>query len=130
MGSVIAVIELAAGRVAYFDPVSRIHLTLGRKKAEIYSYMNTTELKKAVKNGALKIYSGSLEVEPVEPEYVAPAVKKETVKESKKEVTKEKPVEEVKAEVIKEEVTEKVEEVVEEDKKDTKKKATKKKTSK
>lgn len=57
----IAKVRLAPGQAGYYDEVSGIYLTIVDHTAEVYSHMNTTNLKRAVKNGKIYVASGSLE---------------------------------------------------------------------
>ena len=62
MSRVIATIRLAMGRVAYYDELTRIHLTIDNPIQEIYEGMNLTNIRKGVKNKSLTLLSGSLDV--------------------------------------------------------------------
>lgn len=59
---VIGIVRLGPGRVGYFDELTRIHLTLASPEKPVFNSMNTTNLKKAVKFGSLKLVSGTLDV--------------------------------------------------------------------
>lgn len=60
MAQVIGVIKLAPGEVGFYDEISKIHLTMSRPKAEVYDYMNTTKLIRAVRSKVLILVAGSL----------------------------------------------------------------------
>lgn len=128
MGTIIAVVELAAGRVAFFDPISRVHLTLSNKQSVIYSHINTTAIKRAVKNGTLKLVQGSLEVEaPVQEKPKAKTAPAEVTPQPLIEVKEEiQSVDQVVEETIEEAVQEVKQEVVEETEATPKKKSKKK----
>jgi hypothetical protein len=70
---VIGTVRLAPGKVGYFDQVTRIHLTISSPEKQVTDTMNTENLKRAVKTGAIKLVSGSLNSETVSPA-VEPAV--------------------------------------------------------
>ena len=57
---VIGVVGLARGNVAFYDPITKIHLTLAQPQACVWNYMNTIGLKKAVRGKAIVIVSGYL----------------------------------------------------------------------
>lgn len=57
---VIATIKLAAGRVGFYDPLSRIHLTLGRPTAHVYAGTNCASLRRNVKAGVIRLVNGTL----------------------------------------------------------------------
>ena len=59
----IAIVKLGIGQVAFFDPLTNIHLTLGQPSAEIFDYMNTTRIKRAVSNKILNLVTGSFDVD-------------------------------------------------------------------
>lgn len=124
MSKVIATVRLAAGRVAYYDDLTRIHLTINNPMASITENMNLTKLKKAVRNKSLTLVSGSLEqeVNVDTNKYVAvPETKKgkqqkvEPIEEivQKIEVPKEEPIKEIVEEPDKS-VEDSIEETVEE----------------
>jgi len=123
MANVIAEIRLAPGEVGYYDDYSRIYLNSARPTAKIYAGTNTTQIRKSIRSGRLRLISGSLNAAPAkaEPKPVKPEVKEEAAEavEEVKEETAE-AVEEVKEEAaeaveeVKEEATEAVEEVKEE----------------
>lgn len=57
---VIATIKLAPGQVGFYDPLSRIHLTLGNPVATVYSGTNCAALRRNVKSGIIRILDGTL----------------------------------------------------------------------
>lgn len=98
---IIAEIRLAPGEVGYYDDYSRIYLSTAKPSAYIYSGMNTTQIRRSIRSGRLRLVSGSLfgqaiqkeaapEVKPSAPKKEAPAPKEEP----KSEVVVEAPVEE------------------------------------
>lgn len=77
MANVIAEIRLAPGEVGYYDDYSRIYLSTSRPTAKIYAGTNTTQIRKSIRSGRLRLISGSLspsaapakeEVKPVAPQ--------------------------------------------------------------
>ena len=60
MRKVIARVKLNPGQGGYFDPISRIHLTHGDPEKDIYSDMNVSGIKAAVRNKRISLVSGSL----------------------------------------------------------------------
>lgn len=66
MKEVIATIKLAPGRVGFYDELSRIHLTLGMPSATVYSGTNCARLRRAVRDGVIRLIDGTLG-EPVPP---------------------------------------------------------------
>ena len=56
---IIAKIRLAKGEVAFYDELSRIHLTLSRPTADVYDYMNTAALRRAVMNKRITLVAGT-----------------------------------------------------------------------
>ena len=60
MREVIATIKLAAGRVGFYDELSRIHLTLGAPTAHVYSGTNCARLRRAVRDGVIRLIDGTL----------------------------------------------------------------------
>ena len=90
---IIAEIRLAPGEVGYYDDYSRVYLSTTKPVAKIYAGMNTTQIRKSIRSGRLRLISGSL-FGP------APAV------EPKVEPKKEKPIEVKTAEPAKEEPVE------------------------
>ena len=57
---IIRIIKLSQGEVAFYDELSRIHLTISRPQANIYDYMNTSALKRAVANKKIVLVAGTL----------------------------------------------------------------------
>ena len=100
MATVIAEIRLAPGEVGYYDDYSRIYLNSARPTAKIYAGMNTTQIRRSIRSGRLRLISGSLnpeikqEEKPVKP---APKAEKPVIKD---EVKTENIPEEVPAEPI------------------------------
>lgn len=80
MANVIAEIRLAPGEVGYYDDYSRIYLNSARPTAKIYAGTNTTQIRKSIRSGRLRLISGSLNAAPVkaEPRPVKPEIKEET----------------------------------------------------
>jgi hypothetical protein len=60
MNNVIATIKLAPGRVGFYDELSRVHLTLGAPTAVIYSGTNCARLRRAVRDGVIRLVDGTL----------------------------------------------------------------------
>jgi hypothetical protein len=60
---VLGIVRLAPGRVGFFDEYTRIHLTIASPEKPVIEGMNTTNLKRAVKSGSIKLVSGSLDPE-------------------------------------------------------------------
>ena len=56
----IATVRLAPGRAGFYDPLSRVHLTVGRPKATIYSGTNCASLRRNVKAGVIRLEEGTL----------------------------------------------------------------------
>ena len=56
----IAKIALAPGQVGYYDQYSRIHLTLGKPEAIIYSGTNCAQIRRSIKAGTIRLVSGTL----------------------------------------------------------------------
>ena len=103
MATVIAEIRLAPGEVGYYDDYSRIYLNSARPTAKIYAGMNTTQIRRSIRSGRLRLISGSLnpeikqEEKPVKP---APKAEKPEIKN------------EVKTENVQEEISKPVEPAV------------------
>ena len=57
---IIATIHLAPGRVGFYDPLSRIHLTLSHPETYVYSGTNCASLRRNVKSGVIRILEGTL----------------------------------------------------------------------
>ena len=72
MANVIAEIRLAPGEVGYYDDYSRIYLSTARPTAQIYAGTNTTQIRKSIRSGRLRLVSGSLNA-PAKSEEEAPA---------------------------------------------------------
>ena len=60
----IAEVRLVAGQGNFFDELTRIHLTMGNPIGEIYSGMNLTNIRRAIKAGRLFLVRGSLGPDP------------------------------------------------------------------
>ena len=60
MASVIAVVKLAPGVIGYYDELSRIYLNMQCKKANVYSNMNTSRIRRAIAERTLELVSGTL----------------------------------------------------------------------
>ena len=98
---IIAEIRLAPGEVGYYDDYSRLYLSTAKPSAYIYAGMNTTQIRKSIRSGRLRLISGSLTGKP--------APKKEEVKKEapqKEEVKVEAPAEEPAQTPVVEEVVE------------------------
>lgn len=57
------IIKLAPGNVGWYDQVTGIHLTLARPMANVKPGMNTTNIKRAIKEGRILLLEGRLEQE-------------------------------------------------------------------
>ena len=57
---VVAVVGLAPGRVGFYDPYTKIHMNLEHPTAEVWNYMRTTYLRRAVKEKQIILISGVL----------------------------------------------------------------------
>lgn len=57
---IMATIKLAQGRVGFYDELSRIHLTLGAPTAYVYSGTNCARLRRAVRDGVIRLVDGTL----------------------------------------------------------------------
>lgn len=137
---IIAKIRLAKGEVAFYDELSRIHLTLSRPTADVYDYMNAAVLRRAIMNKRIILVAGTLlpitkTVSECTEQTVSPAALKAKAflaKEEAVEVIAESTcvVEEAKEETVTPVIEEAVEEVVEvkPKKKSTRKKVTEEKT--
>jgi hypothetical protein len=116
MSKIIAVVRLAPGQVAFYDELTSTHLTMGNPMTDIYDYMKTDRIKRAVSNKILSLVTGSFNVDaaPVAPmvevKVTAPVVKAEEVKRAVEEIVAEPIVEPIVEEVK----VEAVEEIVEE----------------
>lgn len=60
MPKIIAVVKLAQGHVAFYDEITRIHLTLGNSTENITEDMNLSNIKRAISNKVLVLVTGSL----------------------------------------------------------------------
>lgn len=58
---IIAVVRLMPGQVGFYDPLSRIHLTMGAPEKAIFVGTNVSQIKKSIRSGRLKLVSGSLD---------------------------------------------------------------------
>ena len=85
---IIAEIRLAPGEVGYYDDYSRIYLSTAKPSAYIYSGMNTTQIRRSIRSGRLRLISGSL---------FGPAADKKKVKAAAPEPKKATPKQEEKA---------------------------------
>lgn len=56
----IATVRLAPGRAGFYDPLSHVHLTVGRPRATIYSGTNCASLRRNVKAGVIRLEEGTL----------------------------------------------------------------------
>mgnify|MGYP006957395531 FL=1 len=61
----IATVKLAPGNVAFYDELTKIHLTLSNPYAKIYEGMNLKRIKASVKYGTLRVVVGSLVTDTV-----------------------------------------------------------------
>ena len=59
----IATIKLAEGQVGFYDPLSRIHLTIGNPIAYVHSGTNCAQLRRSVKSGRIRLLDGTLGAE-------------------------------------------------------------------
>ena len=57
---IMATIRLCAGRVGYYDPLSRIHLSIARPEANVLSGTNCAQLRRSVKDGVIRLLNGTL----------------------------------------------------------------------
>lgn len=124
MSKNMAVVRLARGEVAFFDPLTRAHLNIANPQAIIAAGMNTENIKTSVRSGRLILVSGSLEPEtikkdePVKAQESRPTIQVKTEPVKTKEEGK--PVAKQKEPVKEETVKAKEEAAVEEIKKETK----------
>lgn len=84
---IIAEIRLAPGEVGYYDDYSRIYLSTAKPSAYIYSGMNTTQIRRSIRSGRLRLVSGSLfgpATDKKEAKAAAPEPKKTTPKQEEK----------------------------------------------
>lgn len=63
MKKTIAQIRLSRREIAYFDPITRIHLTINNPIAFVTSEMNVSNLKQALKYKVIQIVEGDLDGE-------------------------------------------------------------------
>lgn len=99
MANVIAEIRLAPGEVGYYDDYSRIYLNAARPTAKIYAGMNTTQIRRSIRSGRLRIVSGSLDV-PAAPKAARPAPVAKPEKPAEEKPVEEKPAEEIIVETV------------------------------
>lgn len=104
MANVIAEIRLAPGEVGYYDDYSRIYLNTSRPTAKIYAGMNTTQIRRSIRSGRLRLISGSLNA-PVEQK------KEKPVKKEEKRAAEIPPKKEPEPVKVEEKIEEKIEEV-------------------
>lgn len=57
---IIATIRLAPGEVGYYDELTKIYLTMSQPKANIYAYMNTSNILRSIRAKTIILVSGSL----------------------------------------------------------------------
>lgn len=102
MSKQIAIVALGPGKVGFYDPLTRIHLTLSNPRANITDDMNLKQIRKSIASGTLKVVYGNL-----------PPVKKaeQSVVKTIKKLTPKTPVEEEALAEVKEEVVIPTEEV-------------------
>ncbi len=60
MSEMIAKICLERGNVGFYDPLSRIHLSLGKETTVVFAGTNCAGLRRAVRNGTIRVIEGSL----------------------------------------------------------------------
>lgn len=60
---IMAVIQLMPGQVGYYDELSRIHLTMGSPRANVYKGTNVSQIRRSVQSGRLRVVNGSLGAE-------------------------------------------------------------------
>lgn len=73
----IGIVRLGKGEVSYYDPLSKVHLTLHHPTADIYNYMNTARLKRAVRNRTIQLVAGTLATPSLITSYIAIPEEKE-----------------------------------------------------
>jgi len=90
MREIIAEIRLAPGEVGYYDDYSRVYLSTTHPTAKIYAGMNTTQIRKSIRSGRLRLISGSLfgPAPDKKVEAKAPEIKEEPKQEAKVEEPK------------------------------------------
>lgn len=57
----LATIKLNSYTGGYYDPITRIHLTIGNPTANLYAGMNLTGIRKAIRLGTLSVISGHID---------------------------------------------------------------------
>ena len=67
----IAKICLAPGNIGFYDPLSRIHLTLGSPTAYVPSGTNCASLRRNVRNGVIRLIEGTLGPDVAEFKFVS-----------------------------------------------------------
>jgi hypothetical protein len=75
----IAVIRLAPGEVGFFDPHTKIHLTMAKQTAPVYPGPNLDGIRRSVKSKRLMLISGTLDTSKPIIQEAVPAVKAEEV---------------------------------------------------
>ena len=60
----IATVKLLSGQGNFFDELTRIHLTAGNPTGAVYSGMNLTNIRRAVRSGRIVVINGSLGPDP------------------------------------------------------------------
>lgn len=60
MTEIMATVKLARGQIAFFDDLTRIHLTVSHNIAPVYAGMNTSRLRTALTSGRIELASGTL----------------------------------------------------------------------
>lgn len=63
----VATIKLAPGEVAFYDPITKIYLTMDHPTEKIYNYMETAQLKKSIKSKKIILIDGFLNFDRVPP---------------------------------------------------------------
>lgn len=63
MKKIIAVVKLSRNKIGYYDPLTRIHLTIADPTAEVASDLNVSNLKEALKYGVIQVIKGDLDGE-------------------------------------------------------------------
>lgn len=61
------IIQLAPGNIGWYDEVTGIHLTIARNTAIVKPGMNTTNIRRAIKDRKVQVLVGNLEQETTEP---------------------------------------------------------------
>lgn len=57
----LATVKLNAYNGGYYDPITRIHLTIGNPTANLYAGMNLTGIRKAIRSGTLSVVAGHID---------------------------------------------------------------------